>query len=86
MSDRNQESDRILSVYKISVGFHRISIGIRYGSDRFLSVPIIGLNDLGTIQKLEIQGIQLSDDLRPHPHRHSLCDMELKNLRQAEFY
>ncbi len=47
MSDRNQESDMILSVYKISVGFHRISIGIRYGSDRFLSVPIIGLNDLG---------------------------------------
>ena len=47
MSDRNRESDRILSVYKVSVGFHRIAVGIRYGFDRFLSVPIIGFNDLG---------------------------------------
>jgi hypothetical protein len=29
----------------------------------------------------EIQAIQLSHDSRPHPHVHSLCDMEFKEFR-----
>ena len=33
MSDRNPKSDRISSVYKISVESDRIPIGIQYGSD-----------------------------------------------------
>jgi hypothetical protein len=30
-----------------------------------------------------IQGIQLSHDLRSHPHHHSLCDMEFKEFKAS---
>jgi hypothetical protein len=77
MSDRNRESDRILSVYKISVGFHRISIGIRYGPDRFLSVPIIGLNDLGHKEKMNFISFSI--------HHVILCEKEI-NVSFIHFF